>query len=217
MKETDICSVCGESHPLNQLTGFSSQLLCPGCLGAETGLLFPCLPRLELLCPGCLGAETVLCTSCGEIIRSTDTDYAGDSRDDSLCCCQDRKIQDYSYKPNPIFYGSDSRYFGVELEINCAGKDSENACRLMRLANQDRELLCYGSNLRQGPDSHGAQAGKAGTGRADLRGPVEDRPPTAPPSGAALTAVPSGGAGLFFRSVPVQPPKTAFLRTGRRC
>ena len=69
MKETDICSVCGESYPLNQLTGFSSQLLCPGCLGAET----------------------VLCTSYGEIILSTDTYYAGDSRDDSLCwgcCCQ---------------------------------------------------------------------------------------------------------------------------------
>lgn len=129
MKETDICSVCGESYPLNQLTGFSGQLLCPGCLGAET----------------------ILCTSCGEIILSTDTYYAGDSRDDSLCCCrqaqQDRKIQDYSYKPNPIFYGSDSRYFGVELEINCAGKDSENACCLMRLANQDRELLCFGLGL----------------------------------------------------------------------
>ena len=49
--------------------------------------------------------------------------------------------------PNPIFYGSGSRYFGVELEINCAGKDSENACRLMRLANQDRELLCFGLGL----------------------------------------------------------------------
>ena len=30
----------------------------------------------------------------------------------------------------------------MELEIDGAGKDSENACRLMRLANQDRELLC---------------------------------------------------------------------------
>ncbi len=157
MKETDICSVCGESYPLNQLTGFSGQLLCPSCLEAETVLCTRCGDRVWLddnagdgntpLCQSCYERFYTSCERCGEIILSTDTYYAGDNREDPLCwSCycqaqQDRKIQDYSYKPNPIFYGSGRRYFGVELEIDGAGEDSENACKLMRLANQDRELL----------------------------------------------------------------------------
>ena len=66
----------------------------------------------------------------------------------TLCAASARPSRTGRSRTTPaIFYGSGSRYFGVELEINCAGKDSENACRLMRLANQDRELLCFGLGL----------------------------------------------------------------------
>lgn len=44
-------------------------------------------------------------------------------------------IEDYYYKPEPLFRGDGSRYFGVELEIDEAGEDSDNARRLMEIAN----------------------------------------------------------------------------------
>ena len=44
---------------------------------------------------------------------------------------KNRSIHDYGYKPEPIFCGDSSRYFGVELEIYGAGKDSDNAVDLL--------------------------------------------------------------------------------------
>lgn len=73
--------------------------------------------------------------------RSSDTDeetpYCG------LCfsALQQNGINDYYFKPEPIFYGEDSRYFGVELEIDSAGEDSSNANHLLRLANRSEELI----------------------------------------------------------------------------
>jgi len=48
---------------------------------------------------------------------------------------RNRSIHDYAYKPEPIFYGDSNRFFGVELEIDGAGKDSDNADELLRMAN----------------------------------------------------------------------------------
>ncbi len=40
MKEEKLCSVCHESHPMEQLTEFSGQLMCSSCLNTETVVLF---------------------------------------------------------------------------------------------------------------------------------------------------------------------------------
>ena len=50
-------------------------------------------------------------------------------------------IHDYSYKPNPIFYGDGNRYFGIELEIDEAGKDDDYAEELLDIANIHEDLL----------------------------------------------------------------------------
>ena len=50
-------------------------------------------------------------------------------------------IHEYSYKPNPIFYGEGNRYFGIELEIDEAGKDDDYAEELLDIANIHEDLL----------------------------------------------------------------------------
>ena len=44
-------------------------------------------------------------------------------------------------KPNPIFYGEGNRYFGIELEIDGAGRDDDFAEELLDIANARAELL----------------------------------------------------------------------------
>ena len=83
--------------------------------------------------------ENIICDCCGSLIRQDDA--CRDENDDLLCsdCYRqrqlDRAIQDYSFKPEPIFYGDGPRYFGVELEIDGGGEDRCNAQEIMELAN----------------------------------------------------------------------------------
>ena len=51
------------------------------------------------------------------------------------------EIEDYSYKPTPIFYGDGKRYFGVELEVDDGGKDNDNAYRLKSIGNAQLENI----------------------------------------------------------------------------
>ena len=47
-----------------------------------------------------------------------------------------------NFKPEPIFYGGDSsRYFGVELEIDGTGKDSDNADELLAIGNREADCI----------------------------------------------------------------------------
>lgn len=54
---------------------------------------------------------------------------------------KNRSIHDYGYKPEPIFYGEGKRFFGVELEIDCGGKDDDNARILKEIANAHGEHI----------------------------------------------------------------------------
>ncbi len=47
----------------------------------------------------------------------------------------------YGYKPEPIFYGDSNRYFGVELEIDEAGRDNNYAEELIDIANMREEHI----------------------------------------------------------------------------
>lgn len=62
------------------------------------------------------------------------------------CSCYDEidnddEIEEYSYKPDPIFYGDSYMYFGVELEVDKGGKDGENARTLKDVANVRNEHI----------------------------------------------------------------------------
>lgn len=98
-----------------------------------------------ILCASCYHNHYVRCCCCDALLHEADSyDIDGDS----YCseCYRDevdksRSIHDYGYKPEPIFYGDSKRYFGVELEIDGAGKDSENADEILAIANKDDERV----------------------------------------------------------------------------
>ncbi len=157
MQESELCGVCREPYPLKQLMEFDGQLLCPVCLEHETTVCSRCGERIwnddnagdgdTPLCQSCYDRFYTACAHCGRVILEDDAYYEDDERDDPLCwrcysrAQEDKQIHDYYYKPEPVFYGEGSRYFGVELEIDGAGENSRNACQLMRLANRGRELI----------------------------------------------------------------------------
>jgi hypothetical protein len=77
---------------------------------------------------------------CGRIIHRDEAHYE-DGSDEPLCyrCFEEGRghdyIEDYYYKPEPIFYGNGNRFFGVELEVDCGGEIDDNAAAVMRIGN----------------------------------------------------------------------------------
>ena len=97
------------------------------------------------LCNSCYDDYYTTCECCGRIIHR---DYANyDDEDDYAYCdrCYEERqnsyIHEYNYKPAPIFYGDSKRYFGVELEIDEGGKNSDNADTLLGIGNRVAEHI----------------------------------------------------------------------------
>ena len=103
----------------------------------------------EPICQDCVDRYTTVCDRCEEIVW--DDDIHNDDAyeyDDCYYChdCYQRirrnaSIHEYGYKPEPTFYGDSNRYFGVELEIDGAGKDDDYADELLNIANEDDEHI----------------------------------------------------------------------------
>lgn len=158
MKEVmKACEVCGELHPVSALTEFDDTLLCDACLQTETVRCQRCGARIWAddnagdddtpLCQHCYDRYYTTCEDCGRVILQDDAYYESDEDYDARCySCHchrqnNRFIHDYYYKPEPIFYGDGSRYFGVELEIDGAGESERNAQTLCNIANRHGEMV----------------------------------------------------------------------------
>ena len=95
------------------------------------------------LCQDCYDRHYTNCHSCGDLIRISQTYYACESDGNEYPFCYDcytsrasrKPIQDYYYKPEPLFRGDGDRFFGVELEVDGAGEDDDNAAEVMSIAN----------------------------------------------------------------------------------
>ena len=159
MTERNTCCRCGQT-----ITGtpvmMDDDLLCERCSEEETILCSRCGERIYRddnagdenipLCQHCYEDHYYSCDCCGRTILQSDAYY--DSNDDNdeypLCytCYSSRgkAIQDYYYKPEPLFRGDGPRYFGVELEIDGAGEDGKSACEIMEIANSNglENLYC---------------------------------------------------------------------------
>ena len=146
--EKQICSCCKESFPESELTEFEGRLFCSSCLRAETVICTRCGERLWIennagnvslpLCTSCFESYYTDCTDCGRLIHRDDACYF----DDEPFCqdCYDRHfddkcIKDYGYKPEPIFHGDGNRFFGVELEVDDAGEEDDNAYYVLEVGN----------------------------------------------------------------------------------
>lgn len=150
------CGVCHSLHPIEDLTSFDDELVCPDCMEDTTTTCGRCGERIWIeddvgnedsghLCQSCYDRYYGTCERCGRILPEEDLYLEED--DQSLCydCHRHQRsrysIQDYSYKPTPIFYGSDTLYMGVELEIDEGGESDNQAQKLLEVANSETERI----------------------------------------------------------------------------
>ncbi|SEH50729.1 Putative amidoligase enzyme [Ruminococcus flavefaciens] len=151
------CSHCGaiigEDEDFETING---QVICSDCVERYTSTCDRCGTIIWTddvygdgftdLCASCYHNHYTRCSCCDVLLHEDDA-YHLDGYDYCSECYHDevdkkRSIHDYSYKPEPIFYGGDStRYFGVELEIDGAGKDCDNADELLAIANKEHEHI----------------------------------------------------------------------------
>ena len=156
-ENTLYCSHCGaiisECEDFETING---QVVCTDCVERYTTTCDRCGAIIwtndsygddyTSLCCNCYENHYTRCSCCDALLHEDDAyhldgyDYCSDCYRDEVD--KNRSIHDYGYKPDPIFYGDDSdRYFGVELEIDGAGKDSDNADEILAIANNDEEKI----------------------------------------------------------------------------
>ena len=149
-----VCSECGARLEECEAHEFNGEIYCESCLEELTVLCDCCSRRIfrdnaegdsnYTLCSNCYENRYSTCDDCGCLVHNDDLCYDEDS-DYAYCqnCYQKLKgIHSYSYKPNPIFYGSESNlYMGVELEIDKGGEINENAEKLTDIGNRSEEHI----------------------------------------------------------------------------
>lgn len=150
------CDRCGRETIGDNYTVFDDEILCDDCLDETTTVCSHCDERIwcednagteEMpLCETCYDNHYTTCEECGRIIHQDYAHYLSNDDDYPYCdCCYNEcrsvSIHDYSYKPDPIFYGNGKRFFGVELEIDDGGRDSNNADNILSAANSGGEKI----------------------------------------------------------------------------
>ena len=148
------CRHCGQDVIPDQLCELNGDFFCPECYEALTVICACCGERIfrtdnagdrcTPLCASCRDLEYTTCTRCGQLIHNDDACYFGMHDDDPYCescmdAMEDHPIHNYNYKPQPIFHGEGTRYFGVELEIDEAGESDANAREILSVANEERQ------------------------------------------------------------------------------
>lgn len=160
MEKKRFCSRCGAIIDGENYHDFNGEIYCDDCYQNDTVACRHCGERILCednagsisfpLCLDCFDAHYTTCCACGRIIYRDDANYHDEYDEDSAYCdnCFEDdddedyiSIHDYCYKPNPIFYGNGTRYFGVELEIDRGGEYKNNADELLDIGNKDEERI----------------------------------------------------------------------------
>lgn len=149
------CSHCGAVIDTDDYEMFNGQTLCSDCIDNLTSICDHCGERIwnddsygdeyTTLCSHCYNNHYTRCSNCDAVIHLDNVynldgyDYCRECYNEECSKCH--SIHDYGYKPEPIFYGDSDRYFGVELEIDGAGKDDDYAEELLEIANVSDEHI----------------------------------------------------------------------------
>lgn len=154
MEEKVYCSHCGTFIDTDDYEEFNGEILCSDCIDNFTSVCDCCGERIwsedtygdeyTTLCYHCYNNHYTRCEECDSIIHNDDAYEYDDGYFCHECYQRIRKnaaIHEYSYKPEPIFYGDSNRYFGVELEIDGAGKDDGYAEELLDIANMREDHI----------------------------------------------------------------------------
>ena len=155
MEERIYCTHCGELIDTDDYRVIEGEPICEECVENFTTVCDCCGDLIwdddsygddyTILCRYCYEQHYTRCYRCNCLIHIDDScclddeDYCRDCYEEELG--KRRYIHDYSYKPEPKFYGKYDRYFGVELEIDGAGKDDDNAEEILNIANSDEEHI----------------------------------------------------------------------------
>ena len=172
MKETTfICTSCHGEYPIAQRQEIGGEPVCPQCLEEKTVTCSSCGERIWRddnagdsdmpLCQTCYDRYYTNCDRCGATIAYEAAHYAASDEEEEYPLCEvcythmnhNCAIQDYFYKPVPIFYGDGPRFFGVELEIDGAGESDHSARELLGIANRrgmDRLYCKHDGSLADG-------------------------------------------------------------------
>lgn len=155
MEERVTCYECGIAMDPDEAHQFDGYHLCEHCFNSVTTTCDNCGARIwrdsaqgdaeHRLCSHCYEYSYTNCEDCGRLIHNDDAYYEEDG-DYPYCyeCFEklrDCAIKSYGYKPEPIFYGSDNLFYGVELEIDKGGEDEDNAQKLLDIANRTEEQI----------------------------------------------------------------------------
>ena len=146
------CIHCGCVLDEEEMFFFQNEAFCEDCFRELTVLCHHCGERIyrhdnagdsdTVLCRQCASTYYIHCDRCGRLIYEEDAYYESDDDSTPYCyhCHKDNQsIHGYYFKPEPIFYGSGPRYFGVELEVDGAGEDYQNARTVLEKANAMEE------------------------------------------------------------------------------
>lgn len=143
---------------------FDDVLLCEDCLDEETRICDSCGERIwndedegdgnVILCEHCRNNYYSVCDDCGRLIPDDDVCYV-DGEDYPYCPeCYERHerdcIHDYSYKPNPVFHGRGTMFFGLELEIDKGGEHDGNAQEILDCTDSDHLYIKHDGSLDDG-------------------------------------------------------------------
>ena len=154
MKEELICSHCGELIENEDYGHINREVICSDCIERYCTTCERCGTLMwdsdsygddyTVLCRSCYENHYTRCYECDALLHNDDSyEYDGEyyCREcyDNVCCGD--SINDYNYKPEPIFYGNGTRYFGVELEIDIGGKDCAYADEILAIANDSNEHI----------------------------------------------------------------------------
>ena len=143
---------------------FDDTLLCEDCLDNLTRTCDCCGDRIwneddegdedVILCERCRDNYYSRCDDCGRLIHDDDACYV-DGEDYPYCRdCYERHSRDYihsySYKPNPVFHGRGTMFFGVELELDKGGEDDDKAEEILSCTDSDHLYIKHDGSLDDG-------------------------------------------------------------------
>ncbi len=149
MEEQIVCTHCGAViEYADDAISVGNEVLCPDCVEDYCCTCDHCEEVIfesdsygdgdTVLCEHCYNTYYTRCDDCDRLIHM-DTVHELNGYEYCHSCysrrCDEGSIKEYSYKPDPIFYGEGKRFYGVELEIDDGGKDDEAADKLLEIAN----------------------------------------------------------------------------------
>lgn len=154
------CDICGKLLNDNGFA-FDGKHLCHECALRHTAVCECCGERMwaqdmvdNRLCPRCRDNHYVRCSECDTLVHEDDVHYSDGYPYCDHCYpeSEPQYIEDYYYKPAPIFYGTGQPYYGVELEIDEGGESDSNAERILDIGNHEYEhIYCkHDGSLQEG-------------------------------------------------------------------